>query len=511
MAQIVYRGNLSAATFPLLSTLHSKSVIVRGPDQAYMPVLASKEDADKDTGIPQVCYLENVLPQAQGFQAVNFNQIHNPISASPEFTSVHQISDADGNVGYIAFSPDGDFYTLQFGDAYFNWVASIPSAAGKKIYVAHVSGVSYIHVSNYYCYKYTFATRTLNAVTLLGLTITDIIGICASSGYMVAWSANAIAWSSLADPTDFVPSLATGAGGGSVEDIVGSIFFLVAHQQGFYVHAHGNIVAAIASGNVRYPFSFKVLSGSGGCQDPELTVIKSSSASQYAYTTFGVQAISPQGVQNIFPEVTDFLAGQIIETFDPVTNVLSQTALSAVMKKKLTVVSNRYLVFSYGATSLTHALVYDTQHKRWGKLVIDHVDCFEYNLVEANDTEAPKKQLAFLQDRGQIQLVDISLENINSSGVIILGKYQYVRSRLLMLEQVDLENVYDPLTTTCHTIRTLDGKQPLTPIEGVVNESSSSLNQSYNFRATGMNHSILVKGAFHLVSIVLTFNVAGAR
>jgi len=512
MSQITYRGNLSATNFPLISTLHGRTVIVKGQDQTYIPAVTAKEDTDKDSGIPQIYFAENILPHAQGFQGVGYTSNAGAVvPAVTTFTSIHPIADSFGNTGFIALTSAGDFYTLQFGDATPIFRLAVPTGAGKRIYVAHTSGTSYIYISGIGCYKYDFYTQLITSVTLTGLVAADVLGLASYGGYLIAWTADTIAWSSLIDPTDFTPSLATGAGGGSVEGVIGSISFLSPHSQGFYVYAYGNIVVGIASGNTRYPFNFKPLAGAGGCQNPELTVIRANSSSQYAYTTYGVQLVTSQGVQSIFPEVTDFLAGGLIEEFNSTTNELTQVDLSVPMVKKLTVVSNRYLVLSYGQSELNYALIYDTQQKRWGKLKITHVDCFEYNLEIPEAVESPKKSLAFLLSSGQVKLVDTSLHNANADGILILGKFQYVRSRYMQLQSAALENIYNVTSTKCYDLATLDGKTFLPEVEGTLNETNSNLIQTYYFRVTGMNHSLLLKGAFHIVSVVLTFNIHGSR
>lgn len=74
----------------------------------------------------------------------------------------------------------------------------------------------------------------------------------------------AIAWSSLIDPTDFTPSLVTGAGGGAVQGAKGDIVCCVSHTIGLVIYTNQNAVAAPTSGNARYPFNFRELVASGG-------------------------------------------------------------------------------------------------------------------------------------------------------------------------------------------------------------------------------------------------------
>lgn len=53
MGQVVYRANLSAPNFPMLSGNFGRTVIVKGQDQNYIgsSLLVSPADADKDVGV----------------------------------------------------------------------------------------------------------------------------------------------------------------------------------------------------------------------------------------------------------------------------------------------------------------------------------------------------------------------------------------------------------------------------------------------------------------------------
>ena len=55
----------------------------------------------------------------------------------------------------------------------------------------------------------------------------QVVGITQSTGYMIAWTKNTVAWSSTIDPTDFVPDSLTGAGGGGVEEVKGAINYCI--------------------------------------------------------------------------------------------------------------------------------------------------------------------------------------------------------------------------------------------------------------------------------------------
>jgi hypothetical protein len=183
------------------------------------------------------------------------------------------------------------------------------------------------------------------------------------------------------------------------------------------------------------------------------------------------------------------------------------------MKKKLTSVADRYLIFSYGITSLTHCIVYDMVQRRYGKLKFDHVDCFEYEYLDPSLEDAPRRSIAFLKSDGAVHILNPSVTFGKSSGVILLGKFQYVRSRLMSLEGLELQavhqnqsvNVYDLYSETGGTIESTKR------VQGYETSQSGESQRTYQFHKTGVNHSILIVGGFFLSSFVLMFHVHGRR
>ena len=207
--------------------------------------------------------------------------------------------------------------------------------------------------------------------------------------------------------------------------------------------------------------------------------------------------------------MTDFIAGRLFEDYDESTEVFSRTVLSVAMMKKLHVVSDRYLIISYGMTALTHALVYDISTKRFGKLKIPHVAVLEYQLTSAGVTEIPRQSLAFLQADGTLKIVDFSPYQATSNGVIALGKYQFIRARLITLDTIALENVYPQATFSCRVLSAINGKSQVSSTPDVLETADRQI--TYGSRATGINHSLVFRGSFLLESLVLQFHLNGKR
>lgn len=507
MGQITYRANLSAKSIPLLSESFGRSVIVGDKDQNFNRQVTATEDSDKDIGIPQIYYGHNIMPTAQGMESIGYDPVTPAVDGEMGFESIYVIRDAAENKAYFAHTDAGFNYVQEVGSSTWTKINDVSSTG--LISVAYVSGVSYIYFANVGCYKYDFTTNLLVAVPLTGITPANVIGVAAAAGYLITWTETEIAWSSTVDPTDFTPSIITGAGGGPVESTKGKITIVVTNFLGVIVYTTANAVAGVYSGNSRFPFNFREIIGAGGVASLDLIASGSGGGSQYAYTTSGLQLINSQTTQTVFPEITDFVAGEYFEDFNEDTLTFSTQILAAPMMKKLTVVSDRYLIMSYGVNSLTHAIVFDLVQKRFGKLKFPHVDCFELELLAPEVVETPRKSIGFLQADGTIRNVNFSVSSQFSNGVMLCGKYQYVRSRLLTMDGICLENVRAGANFNVYDLYSLDGKNNLR--QRAYLKSNLGLYREYNVHATGVNHSLLFMGAFYMVSLVLEFHVNGRR
>ena len=510
MSQVPVRVNLTAMGFPFLSEYSGRSVIVKQQDQNYIPSTTSKDLDTREVGIPQLYYCHNIIATAQGYQAIGYQLQTAVIGMVNNFAGQVSVTEAStGNKAYIGFTASGQFYSCRTPYYVWNPINTIPAAAGKTVTTAYVNGVTYVYIAEVGCYTFNFGTGLLVAQVLTGLTASAILGITAVQGYLLAWTKSSIAWSSLIDPTDFTPSLVTGAGGGSVQGAEGDIVACIPHTIGMIVYTNQNAVAAPTSGNARYPFNFRKLVASGGIASKDLVTYDANTGNHYSYTTSGLQTVSLQQTQTTLPEVTDFLAGSVFEDFDEATQLFSNTALSTVMKKRFQLVSDRYLVISYGVTEYTHALIYDLSLKRWGKLKFTHIEVFEFALLTAETVETPRHSIAMLKKDGSVNIVNIDAADLGSSGVVILGKYSYVRSRTTNLETIDVENVPDNATFKCIDRYALDGKN-------TQNKTATLIQSGHNYRKFGVhcvavNHSLLFMGAFHLVSLVLNVVINGRR
>lgn len=525
MAQVRYRANLSAKDFVYSSQDWGRSVIMKQFDQNFSRQIVSPTDPDKDIGIPQIFYCHNVMPCAQGFQSVGYvNSLPATGVAGTAWQWLRFENNSGGVSGYFLITLTASTTNTKTFNIYTQtpgitlWVlqqtVTISTlAALNRFTCAYVNGLAYLLVPQTQCYS--FDGNTWTAVTLTGLTIGQINGLAASFGYMIAWSSSAVAWSSTLSATDFTPSLITGAGGGSVQGLQGNIITCVHHTFGFIVFSDKNCVAAVYSGNARYPFNFREVIGGGGIvSGVDLTSLDSESGNLYSYTSSGLQIVSVTQAQVVYPELTNFISGSRFEDFNDGTLSFVETDVTpGSFNKQIAVISNRYLVISYSITATspvtyTHAIVYDIAMKRWGKLKFTHVQAVEA-ISNPNVPASARTNLALLDPSGNVQQVDFS-QAATSGGTIFLGRYQHSRDRLITLQQVDVSFTQQSAALpTLNVFSTYDGYTFIPPV--AVPALSATNAPQYPCRLTGMNHSLCFQGIFMFRSLMLTYSVNGRR
>lgn len=538
--QQVLRSNLNAANFPFTSPWMGRSIILPQWDQNYERTISSAADQDKDKGIPQVFYMHNCMPTPQGFQSVGFEKVVKGIGVT-NFDQCFTIRDSAENK--MLFSPSSGknyVYDVPVGSwASINPITPTLLPARALVTHAYIHANTYIYYEKYGCFKYNSTTKQMDPITLNGLVTATIRGICHAAGYMVAFDVNNTAyWSSATVETDFIPSLVTGAGSGAITELRGRIIGILPINSGFMVYTTNNVVSATFSGNVRYPFIFKEVETSCGIQDIESVTYDADWSEHYTWSSSGVQKVNKAAAAFVYPEVTDFITSKLFEDFDETSLLFTVTKMTTEMKTKLTIIG-RFFIFSYGIDTLTHALVFDTALKRWGKVKIDHADCFEYTYPNfygtrtygqllgysyadllgtsygelssgQNTGQTPKKIVGFLQQDGTIQLLDYDL-TLSAPGVFMIGKYQFTRSRLFTLQSVEVENPGLNGNFDAYALVSTDGKNlPIVPVP-LYNQINTQNLKTYLAKLTGINATVLFVGAFYLDTILIRFTKHGQR
>lgn len=546
MAHQWIRANLAAALFPLVTELWGRSVVVAGQDENFERTLVSPVDQGKDKGIPQAYYMHNCMPTSQGYQSISYDTLVTGLLDAPApFDRCFPLQNSD--LSRYLFVPAGGVNYI-YTDSLGEWTPTSSFPGGDVSFdalvtTAFVQGQSYIYYYQRGCFKYDVASESIVNVELVGLG-GIINGICAANGYMIAFSDTAVAWSNAANPLDFVPSIITGAGGGNIGPAKGRIIAGLPISGGFILYCERNAVAAAYSGNINFPFIFTEIKGSGGIASPDQVSFQSNSDTHYVWSSAGIQAITLTSASSIFPEVSDFLSGNIYEDFDESSNLFTTTYPVDELYVKVTFVSEQYVVFSYGVLpdTYTYALVFDINLQRWGKLKIDHVDCFTWNepklfgfisygdLEPLRYTDIPvtvmyddlvselplfrdvRKDFAFLQLDGTVQVVDFQLDEESADGVLLLGKFQLQRNRFITHQQTDVETVQASGAFEMRLYSTIDGKT-FSPAAGISTFAArtSPKARRFNRMYTGQNYSLLFKGAFELSSVITNMNLAGNR
>jgi len=508
MAQKIYKIALDNPSTPMLSEQQSRTII-------GATIGESPANADK----PGIAYMHNVMPTVAGLDSVGYKLVirNNSSTAGSDFLDVKVIYGSLKTRLHIAFDADGRYYILIGVAGNLVWLSGFIRIAPGTTYEANtvtigtVDGVSYIFSVGAGCYKWDEVLGTLVSVTLTGLTIADILGVVASSGYLIAYTSEAIAWSSTVDPTDFAPSDITGAGGGNVADTAGSIVFATDNSLGILLYTDANIIAGTYTSNSRFPFKFREVDNSKGGIDLDKVAYEANSSNQYVYSKAGLHSVTSQKSEVILPDITDFLAGKRIEDYDELTNALSVAELAAgeTLKKKVRLIASRYMIISYGlpSTGFTHALVFDIELKKLGKLKIEHKDVFEYI---ADQDEISKESIAFLTTGGKVYVLDFSV-NTTSTGVVILGKMQASRSRMTDLHSIEIENIHTDSDLVVYNRSSLTGKVADTiDATGFLAYTEEGLRE-YAFRSSARTHSLIFIGQFNLTSVQITYNITGRR
>ena len=502
MAQLIYPLNLKEASFPMLSSLQGRTVI-----GSTVGVAAAQANS------PSVAYCHNVMPTKEGYESVGYLPVIAALEggSSTPFSDVRVIYGTNKSRIYMVLDSLGSVYVLLVGAT--EWLAvpaTSPATGGigfdhNTVTIGTVNGETYIFYKNIGAFQFNEATNELDAVTLSGLTISETIGIIGSGGYLVAYTVNAIAWSSTIDPTDFVPSVVTGAGGGNVAGIAGKILVITGNSLGMLVHTTANILAGSFTRTGLFPWQFRVVPGGKGGISLDHIAYEAESEDQYIYSKAGLQTISYQKAEVILPEITDFLSGKVFEDFNEVTKEYVITTLTTTMKKKLKYIASRYLVISYGITEFTHALVVDIALNRVGKLKITHNDCFEYVGAQL---EVAKETLAFLLADGSVSVMDVS-DKTSGVGTLVVGKLEATYTRWLTILGIDAEDIKSSAEFSITILQSLDGRNT-TPVSTSLGYSAAGI-RKFLCKTTGNNHSLVIIGDFNLSALLVRYALAGRR
>jgi len=526
MAQIPVRMNTQGMAYPLLSQQSGRTTVDTSGDLTFVKGVNAESDTPVDRGIPGVIYAHNVMPTSYGWQAIGYDVQYLADAPAGEFRQIKLVQgatlsgdepQASGLRTYVAKVSLGGYSTLYYITAGV-WVQITNSPTfglWENISTAYINGYTYICIPFNGIYILDIAAGVFISRDFAGLDELTAEGIFSSAGYTLVWSSRRILWSSSVDVEDFVPSDISGAGGGAVQEAEGAIVYCATSALGFFVFTDANVVSAVYTANASFPFEFSETPSTGGVFSPALVASSNISGYQYAYTTNGIQRISHTGASSVLTPISDFIGGSIFEDFDDVTASLVQTTLTEDMPRALNVIGNRYIVISYASNPgiiYSHAIVVDAIQNRMGKLKIQHTRAFEFRSLEAGTSLDSRGTIAFLGPEGETSTVKFDLCSDSTAGVMLLGKIQYIHNRFLQLQEIELENVCPEGNFSAVDLPSLDGKNFEPIIQGYENpEDVGSTLKRYFFSNVAKSHTLLFRGAFELLSILVWFNVHGRK
>ena len=511
---------LASAKFPFTVEHFERPILIPGMDlPARAPRSFAGEPDSKNFELPIPFYAQNVLPTTGGIQSTSYQQLVAGIPGNVDFDQVILLRDASEN-NFLLAPANGQNYIYTASTNQWNPTNSFVGFPGGTVSRSYVNGRTFVCYANWNIYEYNSGAGTFLPVAISGVPVANIDGISNSSNYLLYWSGITVGWSSLIDPTDLNPSFITGAGQQIPQDVKGKIRCIAPITGGFIIYTTKNAVAALFTNNARSPFIFREISGAGGVIDPRHVTIDAALSYHYAWTTNGLQKISINASEMISDDASDFLAGKLFETFDIPSLTLTLQRISTNFNIKVTFVSGRFLVVSYGLPSstvgFTHALVYDAIQKRWGKLRVDHTDCFQYpypNLPGQVTFPLPLASLAFLQQDGTIQLC-IQDDRVNADqGVVIVGRFQAVREKVIGFDGVEVESTLQAYPPDVYLMVSPDGKALGTPskLQQLVNSGNfikfgapQPSSTGVPALRTGKSFALLVTGTFEFNTMVFS-------
>jgi hypothetical protein len=518
-----------------------RTVIVPGPDQNF-DRRVDPEGSQRDAGIPQALYMENVMPTTNGYQSVGYIRPTSDMIKAPAryIIASQEIYVGKSEKTMIFQDSLGDLTSGYQGTESVTVVGTAPSF-NTVFTSASVNGVSYLYSSLLpRLYTATVPVLTLTEITASVtptnfLSIAGIKFILGFANYLIAVSDDRIYWSSLTTPTDFTASLVSGSGSIVPNNLTGTISRVAVSSEGFYLFTAFTCVFVQYTGNARYPFKFTSVTGFDGLKFvfPFIATVWGdiNSSSVYAVNSDNsVKVLNRATALPVDPQLSDFLCNTVVqETFNYATNqftVAAQSTRCAAVHFH----ANRYLVVSINdntetqRSQYTHALIIDTVLRRTGRLKVLHKFTFSCDLL-FGPLFATKGIIGFVDgEAGVIKYCSLTFYDLPipldanyepAQGALLLGKFQYVRSSMMKMEEIEIEGpqntaIVSSPNFSCALIPSQDGRNFDTPIPLSPTRISGGLVE-YHCHNTAKNHSLLLKGAFSVNTVQLKFVTAGDR
>ena len=543
MAQTTVSVNLSSAVLPFAASFKGQSVIMPnrgdagpGPNRDF-----GGDTLEAAVNIPQTYWAENALPTQEGYMSVGYAQIVAELTKEVDYTIT--VFDGNGAKAMIAVCEDKTAYAISGLNP--AWVAlSVPAGFNGFLTHATTYGDVYLHFGgSAKIHKFDLNALTLTEVTATGLDMALVDGICDSLNYMIAYGKTTVAWSSALDSLDFVPSDITGAGAGTPDGIKGQIVYCKNIAKGFIIYTSTICMAAEYTGNVRFPWLFRPLNNGSGISDFRHVSNDNALATHFAWTAAGILEVSVLQCTPKFGQLTDFLAGQIWEQYDPETGLIPREKLTAQVRVRCALVASRFFCVSYGKPDRDYyefVNVYDMVLQRWGRLRFQHKQVVEvvadtefdpklwdemgedeWNAYQQswsslaawnNKTAKAKKTLGLVTVNGGIHVAEMQFNASGSQGVLVMGKYQLMRGHVCTIQTVLVDGVEIGLNNfKLRDAFSVSGMNFISPLHPMHELTQEDMQRTYGGNNVGKSHSLIFEGAFHITSVELQMTNTGRR
>ena len=389
------RLSITNADFPLLTEFAGRTVLASAGEEKANAV---------EYNTVGILYCENVMPSKEGLKSIDFIQAIPPLvvpdgsylaliqfaydELTPtsyadlativlptpyaqwglDFVRILELRGTGEIRAYIGITsrgnlfistPDTTSWTALNNDGWNPTLDDINSVSVATLLAGSTTD-TYICLPRFKIFKVNITVKILEPIVFKpnsDIVQSNVLGIVASYNYLILHDGHTLQWSSAFDPLDFAlaNSLVTGAGFGTPVGLQGKITALVTNPAGFTVYSDVNAIDVDYSSNTRFPWVFRPIPNSAGVPNNRMVIVSEDNVN-YAWTSQGLQAISAQNAQPIFPEVTDFLTFGKLETYDFNTNEVNVS--EGDIKVDIGYAGNRYVIISYGlALSPTDAPV----------------------------------------------------------------------------------------------------------------------------------------------------------
>lgn len=501
-------------------------------------VYLSAQDEDKVK--PSVIYAENLMPIARGFASTSlrgsFAVFPFPTAEDPSKTNIHIVYNGSNEMSYL-MEDFGKLYILIPDTQEWKLLYEAPDSS-VRFSVVFLKGTSYIFHREFGVYKFGETFNDWEEVDIAAFEGFDpkstVIAMTSALSYLIAVTKDEVYWSDPIDETQFDPTATTSlAGATKVLALRGEVQLVLPITDGFIIYTNTNAVSATYSQNPNNPFIFREIANSTGAFNQSHVTYNTSLPVHFLWGDYGLMQLSAQSAEIIFPELTDFLGGDVIERWDYTTDSLVQST-GVEISVKLTYLNSRYIAISYGEFEgiFEYILIYDMNLNRWGKIAVKHKAVFsmlpphnaggitfaqtaldgvkfsDWYTVRYIDILAKLSEASFnvgiigvLSEDNQLQIVDWLDDYERGEGLILVGELAVSRNRISTINEIELYGIMDK--------NAIDAQVRSTHYNTEWKKLIYVPRYDWFVASTaGKTHEILIKGTMQLTSVVnkLTFS-----